>query len=127
MNIKDYLHLYIGCEIIGEYQDEQRNGYLTGLHGEYGPEIQFFTEDEVNVHEHPEYNDYDQVKLILRPLSDINQEDMNAVSRSMHMDDKNYVITCNTWKPEEFMYLLSKGFDLFGLIEAGLAIDKTKQ
>jgi hypothetical protein len=28
--------------------------------------------------------------------------------------------------PEEVRYLLSKGFDLFGLIEAGLAIDKTK-
>jgi hypothetical protein len=28
------------------------------------------------------------------------------------------------WKPEQFTYCLSKGFDLFGLIEQGLAIDK---
>lgn len=27
----------------------------------------------------------------------------------------------------DFRYLLSKHFDLFGLIEAGLAIDKTKE
>lgn len=29
-------------------------------------------------------------------------------------------------QPIIFQYMLSKGFDLFGLIEAGLAIDKTK-
>jgi hypothetical protein len=29
-------------------------------------------------------------------------------------------------QPRIYAYLLSKGFDLFGLIEAGLAIDKTK-
>jgi hypothetical protein len=30
------------------------------------------------------------------------------------------------YSPETFLWLLSKHFDLFGLIEAGLAIDKTK-
>jgi len=27
--------------------------------------------------------------------------------------------------PNQFMYLLARGYDLFGLIESGLAIDKT--
>ena len=30
------------------------------------------------------------------------------------------------WAPEQFVYLLSKGFDLFGLIESGLAITSPK-
>ena len=33
----------------------------------------------------------------------------------------------STYKAAAFHYLLKQGFDLFGLIEAGLAIDKTKE
>jgi len=32
----------------------------------------------------------------------------------------------NKYNSTEFVYLLSKGFDLFGLIEAGFAIDRSK-
>lgn len=32
-----------------------------------------------------------------------------------------------TYVPEGFRFLLRKGFDLFGLIESGLALDITKQ
>jgi hypothetical protein len=46
-------------------------------------------------------------------------------------DSNNYstsgVFSINELSPEQFAYLLSIGIDLFGLIEAGLAIDKTKQ
>lgn len=33
-------------------------------------------------------------------------------------------ITAPSFRPEQFHYLLKKGYDLFGLIEAGLAVDK---
>ena len=64
-------------------------------------------------------------KLILRPLSSITEEE----GRNLGWDDRMgwetrwdgkgmpHVIT-----PKEFVYLLSKGFDLFGLKEKGLAI-----
>lgn len=39
---------------------------------------------------------------------------------------KNYEDFKHSW-PDGFQYLLSKGFDLFGLIESGQAIDRNKQ
>jgi len=39
-----------------------------------------------------------------------------------HSDD---VLSFSELNADQFIYLLSRGFDLFGLIEAGLAIDKT--
>lgn len=153
-NIKEYLHLYLGCEVMGILLDEPRKGYLTGIHGEYGAEIQFFNEDGVNVSEEPEYNEYQQVKPILRPLSDMTEEeafwlcdyfggygdlpgqrkyetyqsafDKMVVSWGTTMREKWIPADCEVWKPEQTKYLLSKSFDLFDFIKEGLAIDKTK-
>jgi hypothetical protein len=82
-DIKDYLHLYLGCECINE---EGKIGRFSGI---------------------------DVCKLLLRPLSDMTQEEFR--------------IDCNLINPvERFRFRLSKGFDLFGLIDAGLALDATK-
>lgn len=64
-------------------------------------------------------------KLLLRPLSDMAQDERMEESsifhceanKNLHYDEKRALIV---------HYLLKQGFDLFGLIDAGLAIDKTK-
>jgi len=156
-DIKDYLHLYLGCEIQGNYMDEPCKGYLTGI-GEYQAEIQFIVNG--NAEEEPAYNRYSEVKPILRTLSDMTEDEklwwFNSVNDgkrklvesewvselngkacephwTLWTDDykigrMGYTVGINnSFKPEQFFWLLSKHFDLFGLIEAGMAIDKTKQ
>jgi hypothetical protein len=66
-------------------------------------------------------------KPILRPLSDITEEE--KIECVLLFDDQ-FILGQDgkyawraTFFPSMFKYLLSKYFDLFGLIEAGLAID----
>lgn len=47
--------------------------------------------------------------------------------RARNQNGMECFLPANTFTPDVFHYLLSKHFDLFGLIESGLAIDKTKQ
>lgn len=84
------------------------------------------------------------VKLHLRPLSSMTEEEKNEIGKMLHpkcdthevntfMDalqvksygDGTRVLTDN-YTPKIFLHLLSRGFDLFGLIEKGEAIDATK-
>lgn len=55
--LKDYAPFYLGCEVIGTYDDKPREGYLTGVNnGGYDCEIQFFEGNGINVFEHPVFN-----------------------------------------------------------------------
>lgn len=147
-DIKDYLHLYLGRELFGTYLDASGSrGILTGVtNGGHECEIQFFLEDGINVEEEPEWNEAHEVKLILRPLSDMTEEEGIECATTFFHDcegkdvkvEDNYGTKKIIWRtasihfpdvyytPDITRYLLSKGFDLFGLIDAGLAIDKTK-
>lgn len=111
-DIKDYLHLYLGCEIITHSVDGKQVAKQI-LNTSWLDEIQ---------------RGYNPVKPILRPLSNMTEEEGKeaesawnefmgfgeTISRGMNCAHANRI-----------KYLLSKGFDLFGLIEAGLALDKT--
>jgi hypothetical protein len=63
------------------------------------------------------------VKPILRPLSDMTEPEGIEVQ---YMVDQMGVGYNATHGAQITRYLLSRHFDLFGWIEAGLAIDKTK-
>lgn len=148
MNIKDYLHLYLGCEtaVRGSRLTYTNNyAFIERLDSE---NYSFRWED---------------IKPILRPLSDMTKEEAIWMTELRH--GKGCVGVKGDWAfdaptrtviwsnefggelqvamkgigtryapnrkgilymPNQFLYLLSKNFDLFGLIEAGLAIDKTK-
>jgi hypothetical protein len=117
-NIKDYLHLYLGCEI------QSLSGgtmiyTLTGI----GRKQALFSDRYGNEMWLAE-NDY---KPILRPLSSMTEDEKQEyeATRVFVRATPVHQIGNMQWTPETFKYLLSKHFDLFGLIEAGLAIDKT--
>lgn len=102
-NTKDYLHLYLGCEAY--WQEE-------GYKSTYSRPIDFDM-----------LRDADWIKPILRPLSSMTEEEGNELEMMGH----NAVVNkfeINQFHAARTRYLLSKGFDLFGLIEAGLAIEK---
>lgn len=176
-NIKDYLHLYIGCKI--QYPDTDGSmiiAKLTGVSCGDGVETTYIEQQlpgkaigdylswEPNGHHK---SDALHLKPLLRPISDMTEEEATRIAIIMYgqpdsvkwrMEDKgNYFNVYRRHYVESFTidkasgdidryekwdgeteiqitlnhhfithYLLSRGFDLFGLIEAGLAIDKTK-
>lgn len=145
IEIKDYLHLYLGCEVAvidkmaAEYNCEEII---------YTDKLKGVTESEVKPGEmiaiigdvfQEEY--IDRIKPILRPLSDMSDDEcwysQNAfghfvkgtsepyIQNRLHCIKDSYTDFRNIL-PHQFAWLLKQGFDLFGLIESGLAIDKTK-
>lgn len=109
--ISDYLHLYLGCDImILCYKDYSGGTYkLTG-------KIFANIIDNYNPKE-------DLIKPILRPLSDMTEEEREELN-DIELGESSWPTVARALAPC-FAWMLSKGFDLFGLIESGLAIDKT--
>lgn len=105
-NLKDYLHLYIGSARV-----EYDSSYMRDL-----------TPSEYGIASHVA----DNVKLVLRPLSDMTQMEQLEYSRLAHCYltptaeaemRKNGALT---------KYLISRGFDVFDLIVLGLAVDASE-
>jgi hypothetical protein len=109
--IKDYLHLYLGCKIV--FNDDMV-WILSGVH-------RFYAILDGGAFGVIKVTDYSTIKPILRPLSNMTEDEImewrliNAGSQMPTIQQS----------AEEVKHLLSKHFDLFGLIEAGLAIDAT--
>lgn len=101
LDIKDYLHLYLGCEAMHGKQKV----VVCGLNIN-----SYCIQNIINV----DTFRIEDIKPILRPLSDMTDKESKHHANILKGDT------------ESIRYLLSKGFDLFGLIQAGLAIDKTK-
>lgn len=111
-NTKDYLHLYLGQKT--KWSDRSKT------------ESQERTLTAFDVHCANAEGSHWSYTPILRPLSDMTEEENNMGFEIMAKYDPEYKeenIKCNA---EMTLYLLKQGFDIFGLIEAGLAIDKTK-
>lgn len=118
-DIKDYLHLYLGSEFLSDYPTNPTSPQI--LTGHTFEQIVHCTNDGLCWN--PKY-----IKLLLRPLSDMTEEERTTViDINVQMLKQNSLTGSMKYDGHSCAYLLSKGFDLFGLIEAGLAIDKTKQ
>lgn len=123
--IEDYLHLYLGCDVtIGnwfpkdyskkvlESVEPSRKVAAIGFYYYNGETCTTSTRWELPIVD---------IKPILRQLSDMTEEEANK-SDALGSDEINGQLVLS---PEAILYLLSKHFDLFGLIESGLAIDKS--
>lgn len=185
MKIEDYLKFYIGQECRGH----KGRGILRGFDAQYfmgEAYVMITTKENQTPDEDYITNDYSckasDVKLYLRPLSSMTEEEMKGLLMAMvpiDMEDAptaedydlemfyndgglmvdgdvaigaNYTCRCYegqiairqngdidcydedgkerekvTKNPQAMHYLLSRGFDLFGLIPAGLAINSKKE
>jgi hypothetical protein len=105
---------------------------------------------ELSSNAHTYFIGYDEIKPILRPLIDMTEEEAKELGTMLlipngskysraHKNNQDqwvvrygnvagefWIITGEIFNQHQTIYLLSKHFDPFGLIEAGLAIDKTK-
>jgi hypothetical protein len=103
--LQDYLHFYMGCKFITDNSE-----------GEVNPETIRFIYPMIE----KGYN----VQLVLRKLEDWTAEELKTYNtlKGKKTDGVHAVyIAYDT--PQTFNYLLKQGFDLFNLIDAGLAID----
>lgn len=96
--IKDHLHYYMGCDCI--YEDD------------------FFVPSILKINGKILERWNDNFKLSIRPLSDMTEDEKKLLR-------VNPTYAHNEYSPTEFHDLLKLGFDMFGLIENNLAIDKT--
>lgn len=138
--LKDVVHFYLGCECVdgagsvGKIDTCGFDGYIRTTPLNKHIKVKAFLSG---------------VKPILRPLSDMTEEEGRQYATyygidgylSVTITEENGYVKISIGnsghmaslfplgqygqKPETLVYLLSKGFDLFGLIESGQAIDKT--
>lgn len=112
--LKSYLHFYIGCgvRVRIDHNDVWSEWITLQLHDLYtiiGKSM--------------------LVELRLRSLSNLTKEECILIGIGMWSKLNSAKATARgykdiQWFPEEFVELLKREFDLFGLIEAGLAIEK---
>ncbi len=142
--IEDYLHHYFGCEILIEkssYNLVHEHSILSGEKYKLTPKLFYLIQDGAMQYTKP----------ILRPLSDMTEkeiidlfilravhhkieivrEDIKRVSIQGHgfiqiefKDLESDYQNIDVLYPNQFLYLLKQGFDLFNLIPDGLAIDR---
>jgi hypothetical protein len=116
MELKDYLHLYLGCQVeFGRTEKDKRKACFVGFADYHRLEcrVAFRAGPEGRVSTF-------LLKPILRPLSDMTEEEKKEFDLIEH-NGSSYPTVAYALAPC-FKWLLEKHFDLFGLIEAGLAI-----
>lgn len=130
--LSDYLHFYLGCQV-------KTNGGHDGKYSRVGTFLGYADHHRLDCRlgfrAGPEGRcSVFLLRPILRPLSDMSEKEMQECGNMAYdfRDDPDL----NKWEwkdfqtlldPTQFMCLLSKGFDLFNLIEDGLAVDATKR
>jgi hypothetical protein len=114
MKIKDYLHFYIGCQVQSVLDGRACDGKLLHIVGD-GCWI------DMGIAAPVKQPEIEAIMPILRPLSDMTAADQLVYAASYEMTDNDIVKQAHKTK-----LLIDNGFDVFGLIKAGLAIDKTK-
>ncbi len=126
--IKDYLYLYIGCNVkVVSYPSHKfsDDAQLIGI-TPYEENVQVCYAENGDI----DWINFGCIKPVLRPLSDMTVEERREIAfKKQVLDDINMrsstdmdiFIMCG----DISRYLLKQGFDLFGLISSGLAIDKT--
>lgn len=168
--IKDYLHLYLGCRCeVETYMatcdwgmnrvEKLTAQILAGVHGKRNKVIKLFlrqlssmTEEEIydlinsmcpdDIEDIPEKDEYD-FEMFYNDGGNMVDSDVAVGSDyscrcyegqisithdgTIHCFDEKGEKEIMVNVPRAYHYLLSKHFDLFGLIDAGLAIDITKQ
>ncbi len=138
--LKDVIHFYLPCQAIRikdieKCKDDKRHlNYATKTAFNIMSEWEFEGKTVGPLICFGEQRQYDQeqvsnIKLILRTLSDMTEEEYTHFEKLTHLHNSHIcemadeVIEHGT--PEIFAYAIKQGFDLFGLIESGQAIDKT--
>jgi hypothetical protein len=146
MKLKDYLHYYMGCifwtnNSQGELNATTIKYIIEMINNSKGVQLHLrrledMTEEEAIelvkqvVHE----NEYTNVSTYRHNYTNDLMVQWGYLTPIERVNNVQYFFNATgerTWSAAQFNYLLTKHFDLFGLIDAGLAVDaktiKTKE
>jgi hypothetical protein len=131
--IQDYIGYYIGCEVI---IDDKERGKLFGadLVPNSCNQIYYNIQtEEMRINDGDDFcmpynDDADEsparIKPILRRIEDATKKEIKEYDMyTKYQTDGVHSVLIRHDTPESFHYLLKKGFDLWGLIDANLAVD----
>lgn len=118
--LKDYLPFYLGAQVRWQYYDYEENCWTVWQTLTIGNLLTLLTDKSVS-----------KIEIQLRHLSDMTAEEFNEFqiladndsSKMVLIESVKEIVTNLFHQFEASKYLLSKHFDLFGLIEAGLAVN----
>lgn len=134
MQIKFYeiAHLYLGCDVKCQpkpYEEQSISGKLYGvvMNTAFVQCFDVYGRPWTSPHGafHLEKLTFNLIKPILRPLSDMTEEEKAQLRDFMGWARYVEYLKFGLCTPEGVAYLLKQGFDLFNLIESGQAIDRT--
>jgi hypothetical protein len=117
--LESILHLYLGCDV--KHKDSNQIFKLTG-YDISSNRITMRGEGEIYCQLTGDY------KPILRPLDSMTEEEekhMISTQDDVKLDGYPQILL-KADSGETFIWMLSNGFDLFGLIDSGLALNATK-
>lgn len=122
VKISDYLHLYLGCEI----ESSTHKTFLVGFsfkEGERWPLVQDYKNEKAigTSYTIP----FPMCKPMLRKLDYMTKEEHEEFVTIAYNDNFKLKPLYADNDYNSFHWLLNKSFDLFGLIELGLALDST--
>lgn len=126
--IEDYLHLYLGCNVMIERVD----------YGPHNTTIKPITRGpfklvEIDISNNSRQfktegfilNENDIVKPVLRPLNDMTEDEAIEFGW-MRLFTLEHFVEKKLFKSELLAHMLARHFDVFDLITDGLALDSTK-
>lgn len=136
--IEDYLKHYIGCDVMLGGEKLQLKGICDAVDGDK-KRVQLLRYD-TQWYRSYKWADYDEIKLLLRPLSSMTEDEMYIILNELPNPYGQYIEDLGFIKPDAVLEdrsapfliyavipkLLSMGFDLFDLIDSGLVLDATK-
>lgn len=140
-DIKNYLQFHLGCQVETITRQTQGEGMpfkkLTGklIDVDLGVGAEGML-CGIIMDENGERELYrpDQFKLLLRPLSDIQEKDLRKIDKHWDFENLPLSLVKKVWCDQKSFYtadqfepLLKLGFDLFDLIKDGFAIDNSKK
>jgi hypothetical protein len=122
--LQDYIHFYIGQPCVnsrfGDKHDMYDNGWI--LAG-----VDKMSAKPYKLENSDDFTWSKEVLVILRPLSDMTDEEMLEYSKIGHKwESGSPASNITTDWAYRVCWLVQKGFDVFNLIKSGIAIDKTK-
>lgn len=136
--LQDYIHFYLGQPCVNSWFPPTHDMYDNGW---VFRSMDIDSKKPYRLDSGESYTWTADIKPRLRPLSDMKNADALKMYEQLFDEEAyrgrseefkiNFVVLQvdlrgGPMKPEAVAWLLREGFDLFGLISAGLAIDRTK-
>lgn len=128
MILTDYIHFYVGAKVLHNNVVSTITGFRQyDAPGDGKPvPVVFYENKELELHGKTKLKD---CKLLLIPITQLTQDDFRMLDTIYQGTLEEFKEVYNQYLPyfsaDDTLYLVKKGYDVFDLIEKGVALDIT--